>query len=686
MTPVFFDRDLSWLLFNYRVLQEAQATEVPVYERIKFLSIYSSNLDEFFRVRMPVLLATANIELPDVVDQIVTNDLLKQVQLTVSKQQQEFGATLIHSIIPELKKHHVFFNYGKNIPDEYRDYTRDYFFTRILSFLHPVFLNGKSDFLLENNCIYFALLLKSKGVENSGNQYALVNIPSTHLPRFVSVRSSVDFQLFFIDDIIRDNFQVIFPDHEVLECCSIKITRNAELNIIDEFSPDIAELLQNEIEKRDFGVPTRFLYEEGISETLLNYLQHFCALSPNEMFAGGRYHNLKDLANLPNPIGKQLEYETWPAQHHPELKNIDSIFTAIDKADQLIHLPYQSYDYILRFFNEAAIDPSTEELFVTLYRIAADSYIANALIGAAKNGKKVTVFVELKARFDEANNIRWAKKMKAAGVKIVYSIPGLKVHAKIALVHKKSGLKHSYYGLLATGNFNEATARFYCDQVLMTTNKDITKELDLLFAYLQSREQPSSYNFLKFEHLLVAQFNLQQRFELLIDREIEHVKQGRKGRIVIKLNNLQERNMIVKLYEASCAGVKIDLIIRSICCLVPGITDLSENISITRIVDRYLEHSRIFYFANNGEDELFMGSADWMNRNLHSRIEVCFPVLAVNPKEQVKQVLKLQLKGNSKAVVLGEDNTTERLHHKAEERHQSQAEIYDYVKLLKKSS
>lgn len=684
MTPVFFDRDLSWLLFNYRVLQEAQAEDVPVYERVKFLSIYSSNLDEFFRVRMPVLLATKDIELPGETAQNQAEDLIQQVQSTINKQQQEFGATLINSIIPELEKHRIFFNYGKAIAPEFREHTKDYFFTRLLSFIQPVFLKGNADFMMENNCIYFSLALKKKDKEEAPVEYAVVNIPSNHVSRFVAVSASNGHQLFFIDDIIRDNLDIIFPKHDVLECRSIKITRNAELNIIDEFSPDIAELLQKEIENRDFGVPTRFLYEEGMPQSMLNYLQEYCALSTKELFAGGRYHNLKDLAALPNPVGKQLEYAAWPAQDHPHLKNADSVFNKIDQSDQLIHLPFQSYDYILRFFNEAAIDPATDEIFVTLYRIASDSFIANALISAAKNGKKVTVFVELKARFDEANNIRWAKKMKAAGVRIIYSIPGLKVHAKIALVHKKSGLTHKYYGLLATGNFNESTARFYCDQVLMTNDKAITRELNLLFAYLQSREQPSAYNFIQFEHLLVAQFNLQQRFEALIDREIEHARQGKKARIIIKLNNLQERRMIEKLYEASCAGVKIDLIIRSICCLVPDIKDLSENIRIIRIVDRYLEHSRIFYFENNGEEELYMGSADWMNRNLHSRIEVCFPINNPEVKEQMKLVLTFQLRDNRKAIQLLPDYKTEPVTTVDETPHQAQAELSDYVKLLGK--
>jgi polyphosphate kinase len=321
------------------------------------------------------------------------------------------------------------------------------------------------------------------------------------------------------------------------------------------------------------------------------------------------------------------------------------------KRDIILHPPYQRYEYILRFFNEAATDPTVKEIYITLYRIAASSQIANALISAARNGKQVTVFVELKARFDEANNIRWAKKMKAAGVKIIYSIPGLKVHAKIALVKRKRGYEWDYAGLMATGNFNESTARFYTDHVLLTAHPGITQELELLFLYLQARQQPDKYRYLQFHHLLVAQFNLKTRFTELIDREIANVKAGKPAHIIIKLNNLQEKEMIAKLYEASEAGVQVDLIARSICCLQPDQPE-SSKIRVRRIVDRYLEHARVFIFHNNGDEEVYMGSADWMNRNIHRRIEVCFPVYAKELAAQLKAIINLQLADNTNAVML----------------------------------
>jgi polyphosphate kinase len=377
-------------------------------------------------------------------------------------------------------------------------------------------------------------------------------------------------------------------------------------------------------------------------------------LSNASVVEGGAYHNLKDLSVFPVKE-PSLSYPKWPATPKKILNPV-SLFGSIALSDIILHTPYHDYGLVLRFFNEAAIDKDVEEIYVALYRIAGDSRIANALISAARNGKTVTVFVELKARFDEANNIRWSKRMKEAGVKIIYSIPGLKVHAKVALVKKKKDKRTKYFGLLATGNFNESTARFYTDHILMTANKEMLRELELLFIYLAKRKKPDTDNDndIQFKHLLVAQFNLQQRFLELIDREIGHAAQGLKAVITIKLNNLEEQVLIDKLYQASNAGVKINLLVRSICRLIPGIKDMSENITIKRIVDRYLEHGRLFWFHNNGNEEIYTGSADWMNRNIYRRIEVCFPVYDEIIKKELKEILTLQLKDNAQAVWIDE--------------------------------
>lgn len=642
--PVYANRDISWLAFNYRVLQQAADKNVPLYERINFLSIYSSNLDEFFRVRMPSILAikklTKNSKLE--MDDDYPEGLAGRVQEIIQQQQDEYGRILREEIIPELKKNHIHLVYDEEFPERHRAEARHYFLSRILSFLQPVWLDEKTDepVFLENNALYFALSLNKK--DEQKQRYALLNIPSNSLSRFQLFQDGADFTLIFLDDMIRQNMPIIFPGYEIDACYSIKLTRDAEIDLVEDLNTDVADAVENMIIERDLGVPTRFLFGKNMPKNMQQFLAAYFSLGKKEMINGGRYHNLKDFSGLPNPAGSRLKYAAIKPVPYQHLDNCLSVFEAMRERDVLLHLPYQSYDYILRFFNEAAIDPAVVEINVTLYRIAADSHIANALISAAKNGKTVTVFVELKARFDEANNLKWAKKMKSAGVQIIYSIPGIKVHAKTALVHRRIGLINEFYGVLATGNFNESTARFYTDEVLLTCNPDFTREMSLLFAYLQTRKQADVYNYLTFKTLLVSQFNMQDDFIRIIRREAEHAKAGHPARLIIKLNNLQERRMIDELYKASRDGVEITLIVRSICCIVAGIKGLSENIRIIRIVDRYLEHSRIFYAENNSQNEVYMGSADWMNRNLHRRIEVCFPVLDTVLKQELISLLKIQ--------------------------------------------
>jgi polyphosphate kinase len=395
------------------------------------------------------------------------------------------------------------------------------------------------------------------------------------------------------------------------------------------------------------------------------------------MVEGGQYHNLKDFMSFPVNLSN-LSNDKWS-----KICNTDSIKKTLTeeiyKNDIIIHTPYQSYDSILRFFNEAAVDATVEEICVTLYRVASDSKIVNALISAAKNGKKVSVLVELKARFDEANNIKWAKKMKAAGVEIIYSVTALKVHAKVALVKRKIGDRTRNVGLFSTGNFNESTAAFYTDHILMTANKEMLREVELLFIFLRKRIKPSSSDLIKFEHLLVAQFNLQQGFLSLIDREIENAKKGKPAFITIKMNNLEEKVMINKLYEASEAGVKIDLIVRSICRLIPGVEGMSTNISITRIIDRYLEHGRIFVFHNSGNEDVYLGSADWMNRNIYRRIEVCFPIYDQKIKTEILNIIDIQKQDNVQAVVIDEKMNNIPVK-KGGKLIESQKEIYQFLK------
>lgn len=685
---VFLNRDLSWLSFNHRVLMEAADKTVPLYSRISFLSIFSSNLDEFFRIRMPAIFAFSSIESKKIsIEEDYPKDLVQQVQATVHRQLEEFGSILSGQILPELEANHIILYYNLPVRPEHGESVREYFLSKVLSFLQPIILRkeNQADVFLENNALYFIVDLESP--EQAGKHFqGLLNIPSSNLSRFFELPMlGDDNYIIFLDDVIRENLAEVFAGFTIHGAWTVKLTRDAEMNIEDEFIGDIAEKIEKQLEKREVGHATRLLYDKSMPEAIKDMLQKYLMLRSDEMVEGGRYHNLKDFGSLPNPHKGKLTYKNWLPVKHTGFDHQRSIFQSITEKEKLLHLPYHSYNYILRFFNESAIDPNVKEIYIALYRVAADSHIVNALISAARNGKKVTVFVELKARFDEANNLRWSKRMKAAGIKIINSIPGLKVHAKVALIKRveNSPKDLKNYSFLATGNFNEATGRFYTDHVFFTDNKEIGQDLDWLFEYLQSRKQPSEYMKIPFRHLLVSQFNMVKRFEKLIDREIKNAMKGRPAGIIIKLNNLQERGMVEKLYEAGRAGVKVQLLVRSICTLAPGIEGQSENITVLRLVDRYLEHARVFVFHNNGEPLYYMGSADWMNRNLHSRIEVVFPVYDAGLCDSLDQILRLQLADNSKAVWLKSNLENQRvLPAEGQSSIAAQEAIYNYVKGL----
>ncbi|WP_159467851.1 polyphosphate kinase 1 [Dyadobacter sp. 3J3] len=640
-TYFFADRDISWLSFNERVLQEAGKDSVPLNERVKFLSIYSSNLDEFYRVRMPALLALKKIE-----KEKAAMSVYRQAVEIIDRQQDDFGRIFNESVLPELNRYCFKLIYNDKIPEKLKEATTHYFFTQIAGFLQPVLIKGNTDFFLENNQLYQAAVVQ---YESTDEQLYLVNIPTNYISRFFRITHEDGDYIVFLEDIIRQNLQFLFPEAAIFGAYNLKITRDAELDLRDEYG-DLAKKIEKQLKKRDMGFATRFLYEPGMPLRHLQDMIEVFSLQKASVVEGGKHHNLKDLASLPVQ-NASFSYPLWPAIQSLKDKDIPgTLFAAIEKEDRIVHVPYQSYDTIIRFFNEAAIDNSVEKIYTTMYRVASDSRIGYALISAAKNGKKVSVLVELKARFDEANNIRWAQKMKAAGVRIIYSGNILKVHAKIALVKRKNS-KTPYLGLLATGNLNESTARFYTDHILLTAYQPMLAEMETLFNFLRKKKKGNLQPIL-FQHLLVAQFNLQTRFLEMIDREIENAKRGMPAFITIKMNNLEEEVLISKLYDASNAGVKINLIVRSICRLVPGIPGQSENITIKRIVDRYLEHGRIFIFHNEGNEEVYMGSADWMNRNIYRRIEVCFPIYNEAIKKQMIELLALQWSDTVQAVLI----------------------------------
>lgn len=665
----YSDRDLSWLTFNGRVLEEASFTGMPLMERIRFLSIYSSNLDEFYRVRIPSLMALEKIKKEAAREH--SKEVLEQATSIIAKQLERFGGLLQREIIPALKKEGVSFVYNASLPEELLPQLEHHFYNEILGSLQYVQLADKSNFFPESNAIYLLFEYKKK---NKG--FLLVNIPEDRPSRFVSITHNQQRYIVFVDDIIR-HFLPRYWQEEISEkAYSFKITRDADLDLQDEFEGDLAEKIEKQLVSRDMGFATRLLYDPALPENWLQGIIRLFGLTKASIMQGGRYHNLKDLAQMPLSDAK-YNNPAWPSAKK-QLPSATSLLEHLKYHDVLLNTPYEDYACVLRFFNEAATHPQVKEIWITMYRIAGDSKIGSALITAALNGKQVTVFVELKARFDEANNLNWARRMKAAGIRIVYSIPGLKVHAKVALVKLQERGQTRYAGIFATGNFNERTARFYTDHVLMTTRPAMLKELESLFYFLTKRRKPDKPDELKFGELLVAQFNLASRFKHLINQEIENARAGRKAAIRIKLNNLEDTGMVNLLYTASNAGVQIQLLVRGICRLKPGVKNQSENIEVKRIVDRYLEHGRIFYFYNDGKPLVLAGSADWMERNIHRRIEVCFPVSDPLHQNMLIEIMNLQWSDNVKAT--GIDTSTLSYAERNKAAIRSQEEIWKRIK------
>ncbi|MDD3063072.1 MAG: RNA degradosome polyphosphate kinase [Massilibacteroides sp.] len=674
----YFKRDISWLSFNYRVLLEAEDTSLPVYERIKFLSIYSSNLEEFYEIRVAehrsVIVKRRFIE--ENVEE--AEEVLYAITAEVNRQQKEYYRIFGEKVLPELNRHGVYL-YQTCMPEPFHaDFVKNYFEEEVFPFLAPVMLDvGSIRIFLRDRRLYLIVRMIRKGDFSGKYEYALLKIPFAKVPRFIELpRQNGQFYIMFIDDIIRANLSSVFPGYQIESCYSIKISRDADIYLEDERG-NLVEKLKKKVKKRKIGALSRFMYDEAMPEDFLLYVRQAFEIDEDSLLRGGRYLNLQDLIKLPNPLGVDFEFHRPKALRLPLLDKSDSVLDVIWKQDVLLHFPYYSFDYMLRFLTEAAVDPEVEAIKITQYRVAEDSAVINTLIRAANNGKKVTVFVELKARFDEENNMHTAERMEQAGIRIFYSIPGLKVHAKVALVLLKDSEAGSCplnYAYLSTGNFNEKTATVYSDMALLTANPEMIQDIKNVFAVLEGQvENPD------FKRLLVARFNMVDELTRMIRRESEHVSNGRKGRIVLKMNGLHDQNMIFELYKASEAGVQIDLIVRGICCLVPQ-QPYSRNIRITRIVDMYLEHSRVWYFYNDGEEDLFMTSADWMRRNLTRRIETAFPILQSDVKQEIIDILKIQLQDNVKACWIDEhlNNLFKRTDTPVKVR--AQEAIYDYLK------
>ncbi|MGZ5219707.1 MAG: polyphosphate kinase 1 [Chitinophagaceae bacterium] len=682
---MYHNRDISWLGFNHRVLQEAADPAVPLLERIKFLSIFSSNMDEFFRVRYPVIALYSQLKAKtlDKIAPLIEKKLSEKVQLIISQQLDEFGNIIHSQILPELEANGIVLYYNRPAPDSYSSQVRELFFSRVLAFIQPVFVEEsfQKEFFPGNNKIYFFVLLRKEGKD--ALSHAFINIPSGKLPRFFKLEANgnEETHIIFLDDIIRENLNCIFTGFSIHACYSFKITRDSELYLNEEgIGKDILKELEKQLVKRDLGSPTRFLYEKGMPLSVQKFLAGSLGLKQEELYEGGRYHNLSDLSSFP-VSRKNLEYPSLQQLKPVGLEYCGDIFRQIEERDLLLHFPYESYNPVLSFFNQAAIDPDVQSISVTLYRVASESHIVNALISAAKNRKQVRVFVELKARFDEANNIKWSKEMVMAGVKIIYSIPLIKVHSKIALIIKKVNKGVKGYAFVGTGNFNETTARFYTDHALFTAREEVIKDLQHLFTILEKEKRPQKNAVNEFQHLLVSQYNLVPAFEEEIMAQIRKAKKGQDALIRIKLNNLEDVYMIDLLYKAGKAGVKVHLLVRSICCIAPAKEGLSENIEVKRIVGQFLEHSRIFIFGSGEDSKIYMGSADWMTRNLQHRIEVCIPVTDSVLKTDLTNYFDIQWNDTVKSVSLDAELNQLRSNNLSDpDQETPQQKIYGYLK------
>ena len=648
----YFKRDISWLSFNYRVLLEANDDRLPLYERINFISIYSSNLEEFYKIRVADHKAVASgVTLSDEESVQSANELVENINREVNRQLEDRIRIYEHKIIPALRKNHIIFYQSRNVEPFHRDFIKNFFREEIFPFLQPVpVYKDRVVSFLRDNRLYLAVRLFMRNTEKSNPdhvQYFVMKLPYSKVPRFIELPKYEDnYYLMFIEDIIKANISLIFPGYDVDCSYCIKISRDADILIDDSASSaDLVEQLKKKVKKRKIGAVCRFVYDRAMPSDFLDFLVDAFQINREELVPGDKHLNLEDLRHLPNPNKGLKPLEKPKPMKLNCLDEKESIFNYVQKKDLLLYYPYHSFEHFIHFLYEAVHDPQTREIMVTQYRVAENSAVINTLIAAAQNGKKVTVFVELKARFDEENNLATAEMMKSAGIKIIYSLPGLKVHAKVALVRRKSineNNKICDYAYIGTGNFNEKTATLYADCGLFTCNPKITKDLHTLFQTLQGKENS------KFSTLLVARFNLIPELNRLIDHEIELAEKGKGGRIILKMNGLQDPSMIDRLYEASQRGVQIDLIVRGICCLIPGQT-YSRNIRVTRIVDTFLEHARVWYFGNGGNPKVYSGSPDWMRRNLYRRIEAVVPILDPDLREEMIDMLNIQLSDNRKA-------------------------------------
>lgn len=673
------NREISWLAFNKRVLSEAGDQSVPLMERLRFLGIFSNNRDEFFRVRVAsvkrLVMLNEWIEASD--DD--PKEVLDEIQEITIEQQRNYES-IYKELIVALKDNNVHLINERQLDSDQEAFVREYYEAEIDPIIGPVMLNQVKRFpQLRDKAIYLAVMLNmvdKKGTKT--NQFALLEVPNT-LPRFVKLPNKGDRRFIMIlDDIIRFNLRKVFDvfTPESLDAYTFKITRDAELDLDNDISKSFLEKMKKSLKARKRGAPVRFVFDSTMPKELQKFLAKKMNLQQAEdaFIPGGRYHNLKDLMSFPNVAIKNGYYDKIEALQHPHLAKYKSMFSAIDKRDVMLHYPYQTFDHIIDLLNESALDPKVKSIRMCLYRVAPRSKVVNALINAARNGKKVIAVFELQARFDEENNIYWSNILEDEGVKVYFGFPGLKVHGKICLISRKESGQTVYYANIGTGNFNEKTAALYGDYTLLTADPQITREVKRVFQLFENAIWPNY----RFKHLVLSPFYLRNRLVRLINKEIRNAKAGKDAYINLKLNSLVDKALILKLYQASNAGVKIRMVVRGICSLIPGVPGMSENIEVISIIDRFLEHARFYNFCNDGEPLYFISSADWMVRNIDRRIEVTCPIYDKDIQRELDDVFNIQFKDNVKASKLLPSGDYEKVSDKNSKSLRSQYEIYDY--------
>ena len=674
----YIDREKSWLTFNARVLQEANDESVPLLDRFRFLGIFSNNLDEFFRVRYAAIrrLIHENHETEKILG-LPAEQLLKEITDIVIEQQSE-SLRILSEIEKKLEKENIFIINEKQVIKEQENFIHEFFIQKVSPALVTIMLNDLEEFpLLKDTSGYLAIKLIM--VSNSGQEdirYAVIEIPHT-INRFVVLPSNSEKQyIILLDDVIRLNLNSIFNifDYESVSAHMIKITRDAQLEFDSDLSKSLIEKISSSVKERRVGEPVRFVYDQAIGKDTLDFfLKRMNILSSESIIPGGRYHNRRDYMNFPNLGRYDLLYRENHPLPIPGLSLEGSILERIKKKDYLLYAPYQSFSYIIKFLREAALDPKVASIKITLYRLAKNSQIVSSLINAAKNGKKVTVQIELQARFDEESNISYSEQMQTEGIELIFGVKGLKVHSKICVIERIEDGRVKRYGFISTGNFNENSAKVYTDVTLFTSNTEIFKDAAKIFDFFDV-----NYRVHRYKHLIVSPHYTRSRFNKLIDREILNALSGKEAYIKLKMNSISDFKMTDKLYEASQAGVKIQLIIRGICCLIPGVKGLSENIEAISIVDNYLEHSRIYIFGNAGNPEVFISSADFMTRNLDSRVEVTCPIYDPEIRKELIETFEIGWKANVKARIHSADLLNRYRKRGDEKPFRAQQEMYNY--------